>query len=107
MVAVDTPARGQAGVPLPSRATRTIPVLALGMSLSLFLAITYVLCVGFDLIFPAQAMHANWQGLLPGFTWLTWPSFVIGLIESFAYGWYVALIFGPLYNFFVMQGSAR
>jgi hypothetical protein len=36
------------------------------MSLSLFLAITYVLCVGFDLIFPAQAMHANWERLLPG-----------------------------------------
>ncbi len=107
MVAVETSARAQAGVPRPSRATRTIPVLALAMSLSLFLAITYVLCVGFDLIFPAQAMHANWERLLPGFTWLTWPGFVLGLIESYAYGWYVALIFGPLYNFFVMQSSAR
>ncbi len=107
MGAVDTPARGQAGVPLPSRATRTTSVLALGMSLSLFLAITYVLCVGFDLIFPAQAMHANWEHLLPGFVWLTWSSFVVGLIESFVYGWYRALIFGPLYNVFVMRLSAR
>jgi hypothetical protein len=36
-------------------------------------------------------------------TWLTWPSFVLGLIESSAYGWYVALIFCPLFNFFAAR----
>jgi 2TM family of unknown function (DUF5676) len=77
-----------------------IPLAALGLSLGLFLAITYVLCVGFDLLFPGQAMYQAWQRLLPGFTWLTWPSFFLGLVEAFAYGWYVALIFVPLYNFF-------
>jgi hypothetical protein len=30
---------------------------------------------------------------------LTWGSFLLGLVESFGYGWYVALIFGPLYNY--------
>ena len=80
-----------------------IPVFALGMSLGLFLAITYVLCVGFDLLFPKQAMYQTWLRLLPGFTWLTWPSFLLGLVESFAYGWYVALIFGPLFNFFARR----
>jgi len=25
------------------------------------------------------------------------------LVESFAWGWYVALIFGPLYNFFLSR----
>ena len=77
-----------------------LPVIALGLSLGLFLAITYLLCVGFDLLFPGQAMYQTWLRLLPGFTWLTWPSFLLGLVESFAYGWYVALIFGPLFNFF-------
>ena len=80
----------------PSR----IHVVAFGLSLGLLLAITFVLCVIFDLIFPEQSMHEAWMRFLPGFTWLTWPSFLWGLIESFAYGWYVALIFGPLYNFF-------
>lgn len=83
----------------PSQAPR-IPVIAFGLSLGLFLTITYVLCVGFDLLFPGQAMYQTWLRLLPGFTWLNWPSFLLGLIESFAYGWYVALIFGPLFNFF-------
>jgi hypothetical protein len=97
-----TPAR--AGVPLPVRSVPRIPVMALGMSLGLFLAITFVLCVLFDLWFPEQAMNSLWVRLLPGFTWLTWPSFFLGLGESFAYGWYVALVFAPLYNFFAARG---
>lgn len=88
-----------AGTPLHAHIPR-LPVLALGVSLSLFLLITYALCVGFDLLFPDHAMYKAWEPFLPGFVWLTWPGFLIGLIESFAYGWYVALIFGPLFNFF-------
>ncbi len=91
------------GVPLPARTAPRLPVLALGASLGLFLAITYVLCVIFDLWFPDQAMHLTWLRLLPGVTWLSWSSFFLGLVESFAYGWYVALIFGPLYNFFAAR----
>jgi len=87
------------GTPLPAASAIRIPVLTLGMSLGLFLALTYVLCVIFDLIFPQQAMYETWLRLLPGFTWLSWPSFLLGLVESFAYGWYVALIFAPLFNF--------
>jgi len=78
-------------------------VVVFGMSLGIFLAVTYVLCVGFDLIFPGQAMYETWLRLLPGVTWLTWPSFFLGLVESFAYGWYVALIFAPLFNFFAAR----
>ncbi len=51
-----------------------IPVIALGLSLSAFLVVSYVLCVLFDLWLPAQAMNPVWSPLLPGFTWLTWPS---------------------------------
>ena len=86
-----------------AHAAPRLPVAALGLSLGLFLAITYVLCVGYDLIFPGQAMNATWLRLLPGFAWLSWGSFLLGLIESFAYGWYVALVFGPLYNLFAAK----
>lgn len=90
--------RHMAGTPLVANQALRIPVFAFGLSLGLFLAITYLLCVGFDLLFPGQAMYQTWLRLLPGFTWLTWPSFFLGLAESFAYGWYVALVFGPLFN---------
>jgi len=95
------------GTPLPVQAVPRIPVIALGMSLGLFLAVTFILCVGFDLLFPDRAMYESWLRLLPGFTWLSWPSFFLGLAESFGYGWYVALIFGPLYNFFAVRINQR
>lgn len=91
------------GTPLAAQSASRIPVVALGMSLGLFLGITFALCVSFDLLFPELAMYPVWKPLLPGFTWLSWPSFFLGLAETFAYGWYVALIFAPLYNFFVSQ----
>ena len=97
----DGPTRTAA--PFEARSLPRIPVVALGTSLGLFIAITYVLCVLFDLWFPTQAMHPVWMPLLPGFTWLTWPSFFLGLAEAFAYGWYIALVFGPLYNFFAAK----
>lgn len=95
-------ARSESGTMLPVSQVR-VPVFAFGLSLSLFFLITYVLCVAFDLIFPAHAMYKVWAPLLPGFNWLTWQSFWLGLIESFAYGWYVALVFGPLFNLCARQ----
>ena len=91
------------GVPILSSHIPRIPVVAFGMSLGIFLAITFVLCVAFDLIFPGMAMYQTWLKLLPGFTWLSFPSFLLGVAESFAYGWYVALIFAPLFNFFATR----
>ena len=104
MAAVNAPIARQAGVPLSAHAARTIPVFALGLSLSLFLAISYVLCVIGYLVFPGLPInHAALAIFLPGFELLSWPTFLLGLVESFAYGWYVALIFGPLYNFFATR----
>lgn len=85
---------GKSGTPGAAR----MPIIPLGWALSLFLMLTFVVCVVFDLIFPGYAMYESWAGLLPGFVWLTPPGFVIGLIESFLYGWYVALTFGSLFN---------
>lgn len=101
--------RAHAGTPLPVGSVARIPVIAFGTSLGLFFSLTFVLCVLFDLWFPTMAMYETWLRLLPGFTWLSWPSFFLGLIESFAYGWYVALVFGPLYNFFAVKfgGAVR
>ncbi len=75
-----------------------LTVTAIGHATSLFLAITFALCVGFDLLFPAHAMYQAWQHLLPGFQWISWGSFFVGLIESYGYGWYAALIWVPIYN---------
>lgn len=81
-------------------ATRPLSVFTVGMSAGLFLAISFVLCVVFGLIFPWATMYQAWLPLLPGFSWLSLSSFVIGLAEAFAYGWFIAIVFVPLYNFF-------
>lgn len=75
-----------------------------GLAMGSFLAITYVFCVGYDLAFD-QRMYEVWLKLLPGFTWLSWPSFLLGLVESLLYGLYFGLVFVPLYNFFLDRSS--
>lgn len=77
---------------------RIVPV---GNALSVFLVISYLLCVAFGLLAPEQMrMYEAWAPLLPGFEWLTWPGFLIGLMEVYLYGWYVAVLFVPLYRWF-------
>jgi hypothetical protein len=93
----------QSGTQLPVQPHSRIPVFVLGASLGLFLTLTYMLCVVFDLWFPEYAMYRVWAPLLPGFVWISWPSFFLGLVETFAYGWYVALVFGPIYNLFARE----
>ena len=83
-----------------------ISVIAVGHASSVFLTITFALCVAFDLLFPAHAMYQTWRALLPGFEWISWRSFFLGLIESYSYGWYFALVWVPVYNVFVARGAA-
>jgi hypothetical protein len=92
------------GGSLPAPRAATIPVLVLGLASSLFLAISFVLCVLGYLLFPSLPVpHGLLSLVLPGFVLLTWRSFLLGLIESLGWGWYVSLIFGPLYNYFVSR----
>jgi len=83
----------------------TLSVRAVGHATSALLAITFTLCVAFDLLFPQYAMYSAWQALVPGFEWLSLKSFLLGLAETYAYGWYFALIWVPVYN--LATGSRR
>ncbi len=84
----------------------TIPVLALGMASSIFLAVSFILCVLGYLLFPSLPVpHGLLSVVLPGFVLLTWRSFLLGLVESLGWGWYVSLVFAPLYNYFVHRFS--
>lgn len=84
-----------------------VSLTAVGHASSLFLAITFTLCVIFDLVFPQWAMYGAWRQFLPGFQWISWRSFVLGLAESYAYGWYFALIWVPIYNVFANRAARR
>jgi len=80
---------------------RLVPI---GHSLSLFLMVTFAICVAFGLALPGRfEMHEAWAPLLPGFEWLTLTGFIFGLGGAYLYGWYIAVFFVPIYNFFHRQ----
>lgn len=65
---------------------------------------SYIVCVSYGLATPESLhMHGFLEQVLPGFKWLNWQSFFIGLVESFLYGAYAGLVYVPIYNFFTRR----
>lgn len=81
-----------------------IPIAVLGLALSSFFAITFLLCLSLLLVLPDMGAHLPLFRLLPGFA-VSIPGILLGLVESIAYGWYVAALFGSLFNFFAASRS--
>jgi hypothetical protein len=75
---------------------RSIP---LAFSLGTFLVVAYLACLALALVVPDRGLHAAWLQFFPGFTW-TWQGILIGLAESFVYGWVSGVVFAPIFNFF-------
>ena len=75
-------------------------------SVSSFFVITFALCVLYGLVAPAR-FHAAWllEAALPGFTWLTVGSFVLGVIETALYGAWAGVLYSALYNFFARRAA--
>jgi hypothetical protein len=83
---------------------RTLPIVVLGGALSSSFALTFIICILGYLVWPnSPVQHSSLSLFLPGFTLLSWSSFFLGLIESVIWGWYVAGLFGGLYNFFLRR----
>ena len=61
--------------------------------------------VVFDLAFPGQSMTGLWNPLLPWVDNISLGNYVLGVAETLLYGWFVALIFGPLFNLFAERSS--
>lgn len=83
--------------------SRGLPLLAIGHASSITLAVTFSLCVLFDVLLPEHAMYQVWLKLLPGFEWISWESYLLSLAESYGYGWYFTLVWVPIYNYFASQ----
>ena len=79
----------------------SLSIKRLGLSLSTFFAISYVICImGYLLMPDFPVRHEALSIFLPGFKLLSWQSYFLGLVESFAWGWYIAAVFALLYNLF-------
>jgi hypothetical protein len=73
-------------------------------SLGTFTLFSYLVCIAYGLIVPASLHMTQFLEItLPGFKWLNFWSFVIGVVESFLYGVYAGLVYTPIYNVFHRQ----
>lgn len=70
------------------------------LSLGLFFDVSFVLCVLWGLAIPQFHVNRVLEAIIPGFTWLTPQSFVLGLVWSALVGVYVAVVFVPVFNYF-------
>ena len=50
-------------------------------------------------------MTSLWTPLLPWVNGISIQGYVLGAAETLLYGWFVALIFGPLFNFFAERSA--
>jgi hypothetical protein len=69
------------------------------------LLISYLLCIGGDLVF-GWTMYESWMPLFPGFTWpLSGSGFLFGLIWVAVYSVYVPALFVLPYNYVVSRSK--
>lgn len=80
----------------PRHGIRLVPV---GLSLSIFLAITFMLCALGNFIPELRDIHLL-SAIYPDTDWSRPELLITGTIWAFAVGWYIALGFGLLYNLF-------
>ena len=69
------------------------------LALGLTFAVSFVVCVLWGLLLPEPVhMHQFLQFVLPSFTWISWGSAILGVIESFVFGVYFGVVYVPIHN---------
>lgn len=79
-----------------------VQIAPLGLSLSLFFAITFLLCA-LGAFVPGLATFHLLQAVYPELDWAAPASILAGTILAFACGWYTAVVWGSLYNVFAKR----
>jgi hypothetical protein len=75
-----------------------LPYLPAMFAACMLFQVGYVLCVALWLVFPDLKGHALLLEIFPQFEFLSFLSFVYGLILSAIYGWFIAATFVFFYN---------
>ena len=80
---------------------KPLPFWSIAWTLAIFATVVFVLDMLLGVLFPNWWVMQNiYELLLPGFTFISWGAFFLGLVESFAGGFLTAVLFVPLYNYF-------
>lgn len=87
---------------------KTLPFQPIAWALAVFAAVVFALDMLFGALFPnGWVMQKAWELVLPGFTFISWGAFFLGLVESFIGGFLTAVIFVPIWNYFAAREEAK
>ena len=87
---------------------KTLQFWSIAWTLAVFAAVVFTLDVLLGLLFPNWwVMQRAWELILPGFTFISWGAFFLGLVESFIGGFLTAAGFVLIYNFFASREAPK
>lgn len=77
-------------------------------TLAVFSAVVFTLDVLLGVLFPNWwVMQRLYEVLLPGYTFISWGTYFLGLVEIFIGGFLTAVLFVPIYNFLAGRETSR
>ena len=106
MTATEHPAPIVRANVLSRAATGPVDLVALGWSLSIFFALSVLLCVAAGYVLPYFIVHIL-AAVLPAFDWRDPQVVAVATVFAFVGGWYAALVAGGLYNLFRLWRPKR
>lgn len=84
---------------LSRAAAGSVDLIALGWSLSIFFAVSVLLCAAAGYLLPHFIVHIL-AAVFPAFDWRDPQVIAVAAVFAFGCGWYTALVTGSLYNLF-------
>ena len=87
---------------------KPLPIRPIAWTLAVFSAGVFTLDMLLGLLFPNWwVMQMAWEFILPGFTFISWGTFFLGLVESFVGGWLTSAGFVLIYNYFAGRAAPQ
>jgi|SRR5579859_3990486 len=87
---------------------KTLRFWSIAWTLATFAAVVFTLDMLLGALFPNWwVMQKAYELLLPGFTFISWGTFILGLVESFIGGFLTAGLFVPIFNFFASREETK
>lgn len=87
---------------------KTLHFWPVAWTLAVFSAVVFTVDVLAGVLFPNWWVMQNlYASLLPGYTFISWGTFFLGLVEIFIGGFLTAVLFVPIWNFFAVREEAR
>lgn len=87
---------------------KTLHFWPIAWTLAVFSAVVFIFDVLAGLLFPNWWVMQNlYEFLLPGFTFISWGTFFLGLVEIFVGGFLTAVLFVPIHNYFISREAPR